>query len=329
MRESRRWYGLILAVFFTCACGMEEGDFLDSQQQALDAADICSKVINDGIGLMRYCRNHNIYGDNSDVERAIIVIHGSGLDAMTYYNTTVAEATAQGVDLTKTDIIAPQFFQGLPAGTWTNYYEWSGSWRYGDDAISHPRSSFEVIDHIINQLMDHRPNLKIIVVAGQSAGGQFVDRYSLGTNVAHSDVKMRFWAANPGSYLWLTSARPEATCAGYDNYPFGVASLNEYMSSSSSAKLKRNAISRKIFWTVGENDTDTTGWNCKDLAQGDHRQDRWNNHRTHIRDVCSSLGYPATYCMLHSARHVSIPGCDHGHICSWQSDRGHDILFGP
>lgn len=289
---------------------------------------ICPNIINDGVGLMRYCRNRNIYADNSNVERAIIVIHGSGLDAQNYYNTTINEAVAEGVDLTKTDIIAPQFFQGLPTGTWTDYYEWSGGWRYGHDAVSHARSSYEVIDHIVGQLMDHRPNLKMIVVAGQSAGGQFVDRYSVGTNVAHPGVSMRFWAANPGAQMWFTSARPGPTCAGYNDYPYGLNARNAYMSQSTAAQLKQNATSRDIFWTVGELDTDPDGWNCKDLAQGTDRQNRWENHRTHIGDVCNALGYAGLYCLVHSARHVEIPGCDHGHVCSWQSDEGHDILFG-
>jgi hypothetical protein len=313
--------------------GFEQDDgFADEQDVESRAFPqstvICPNVINDGIGLMRYCRNRNIYTDNNSVERAIIVIHGSGLDAQNYYNTTVAEAVAEGVDLSKTDIIAPQFFQGLPTGTWTDYYEWSGGWRYGHDAVSHARSSYEVIDHIVGQLMDHRPNLKTIVVAGQSAGGQFVDRYSVGTRVAHPGVNMRFWAANPGSQLWFTSARPGPTCAGYNDYPYGLNARNEYMNQSTVAELKQNATSRDIFWTAGELDTDQDGWNCKDLAQGTDRNDRWDNHRSHIADVCNALGYAGLYCLVHSARHVEIPGCGHGHVCSWQSDEGHEILFG-
>lgn len=310
------------------------GEEVGEQRLSLTESDICPNVLNDGIGLMRYCRNRNIYTDNSNVERAIIVIHGSGLDAKNYYNTTVTEAMAAGVDLNKTDIIAPQFFQPIPSfpppggGTWNDYYNWSGGWRYGDDALSHARSSYELIDYIIGQLMDHRPNLKMIVVAGQSAGGQFVERYAAGTTVSHPGVAMRFWAANPGGYLWYDASRPEATCSGYDNYPFGLVARNEYMSKLSSTQLKSNATSRDIFWTVGENDT-SPGEGCNSNAQGLNRWERWNNHRTHIGDVCTSLGYSGLYCLFYSARHIQIPNCGHGHICSWKSDDGHDILFGP
>lgn len=303
----------------------------------LPASQVCSNVLNDGIGLMRYCRNRNIYVDNSSVERAIIVIHGSGLDAKNYYNKTVAEAIAEGVDLSKTDIIAPQYFEasfplGFPAGTWDDYYKWSAYWRWGHLATSHNRSSFAMIDHIVGQLMDHRPNLEMIVVAGQSAGGQFVDRYAVGTEVDHTGVDMRFWAANPRGNVWYTNDRPEATCSGYNNYGYGLDNRNTYMSNSTVAEIRERAVTRDIFWTVGENDTavaSNPGDPCQVNAKGAHRQERWENHRDHVADLCLAEGYSGWYCLFHTARHIEIPGCGHGSNCSWASDEGHDILFGP
>lgn len=319
----------------------EDAELLDAVQfrttgSELTAADVCSNVLNDGTGLMRYCRNRNIYVDNSSVERAIIVIHGSGLDAKAYYQKTLDEAVAEGVDLSKTDIIAPQYFEGnvpnYDSNPWTNYYVWNSNWRWGYLSASHPtRPSFALVDHIVEQLMDHRPNLKTIVVAGQSAGGQFVDRYAVGTNVAHAGVDMRFWAANPSTNVWYTSTRPDPTCSGYNNYGYGLDTLNSYMSNSTTAQIKSRAISRDIFWTVGELDTTTDGLDtsCKANAQGSNRNDRWDNHRTHVGDLCAAQGYSGWYCLFHSARHIEIPGCGHGKNCSWASDAGHDILFGP
>jgi hypothetical protein len=336
---------LSLLALLPVACVDEEVDALEDAE-AIDeiafrdkgsdllAAEVCSNVINDGIGLMRYCRNHNIYVDDANVERAIIVIHGSGLDAKAYYDKTVAEAVAEGVDMTKTDVIAPQFFEtDYPlTGTWTDYYLWNSTWRWGHLSPSHnTRPSFAMIDHIVDQLMDHRPNLQMIVVAGQSAGGQFVDRYAVGTNVAHTGVDMRFWAANPSSNVWYTSTRPESTCTGYNNYGYGLDSLNTYMGNSTPAQLKSRALTRDIFWTVGENDTSSDGLDvsCQANAMGADRNERWDNHRTHVADLCAAQGYSGLYCLFHSARHIEIPGCGHGKNCSWESDEGHDILFGP
>src|SRR5690606_26119715 len=102
----------------------------------------------------------------------------------------------------------------------------------------------------------------------------------------------------------------------------------EYMSNFTATQLKSNAVSRDIFWSVGENDTDANG-GCRANSQGLNRWERWDNHRTHIGNVCQSLGYSGLTCLFHSARHVEIPSCGHGHACSWASDEGHDILFGP
>jgi hypothetical protein len=340
---------LAIALFAPACLDQDETDALDEEEDGLatielratgselDAVEVCPNILNDGIGLMRYCRNRNIYTDNASVERAIIVIHGSGLDAKEYYDKTVAEALAEGVDLGTTDIIAPQFFEGTAqtaypsTGTWTNYYRWNSTWRWGHLSPSHDtRSSFAMVDHIIGQLMDHRPNLEMIVVAGQSAGGQFVDRYAVGTTVDHTGVEMRFWAANPSTNVWYTSTRPAATCAGHNDYGYGLDSLNTYMGGSTAAQIRSRALTRDIFWTVGENDTGTAGLDvsCKADATGANRNERWDNHRTHVADLCAAQGYSGLYCLFHSARHIEIPGCGHGKNCSWESDEGHEILFG-
>lgn len=301
----------------------------------LSASEVCPNVINDGVGLMRYCRSRNIYVDDANVEQAIIVIHGSGLDAKNYYQRTLDEATLEGLDLSTVDVIAPQYFESsvpdYDSNPWTNYYVWNSNWRWGYLSPSHPtRPSFAIIDHIIGQLLDHRPNLQTIVVAGQSAGGQFVDRYAVGTEIDTGDVDIRFWAANPSSNVWYTGARPEPTCSGYDNYGYGLNNLNSYMGSSTAAQIRDRAVTRDIFWTVGENDTGTAGLDssCRANSQGGDRNERWSNHRDHVGSLCTSEGFSWLYCLFHSARHIEIPGCGHGSSCSWASAEGHDILFG-
>lgn len=319
---------------------IEDSEALDTVEfrktaSELAANEICPNVINDGIGLMRYCRSNNIYVDDASVERAIIVIHGSGLDAKEYYQKTIDEAVAEGVDLNTLDVIAPQYFEGnvpnYDNNPWTNYYVWTSRWRWGNLSSSHnTRPSFAIIDHIIGQLMDHRPNLQTIVIAGQSAGGQFVDRYAVGTDVDHTGVDMRFWAANPSTNVWYTTSRPEPTCAGYNDYGYGLDNRNTYMNGSTTAQIRNRAVTRDIYWTVGENDTQPAGVDssCRANSMGSQRNERWFNHRQHVADLCSAEGFNGFYCLLHTARHVEIPGCGHGKNCSWASAEGHDILFG-
>src|SRR5262249_51528255 len=60
------------------------------------------------------------------------------------------------------------------------------------------------------------PNLKLIVVTGHSAGGQFTHRYAAATHVEKQiRIPMRYVVANPSTYLYLdeTRLRASATCA--------------------------------------------------------------------------------------------------------------------
>ncbi|MCA9683961.1 MAG: hypothetical protein KC457_17300 [Myxococcales bacterium] len=339
--RARRLVPLCMALACTGEPAGSEPTTYDSDPQLIAEDQLCHHMLYDGVGRMRYCRTRSIYEDAPGIERAIVLIHGSGLDSRNYYDSTMTEAAKVGFDLDTLDVIAPQFFEAIPEYPnadepergWDNYYDWPGGWRYGDQASSHLQSSYAVIDHVIEELVAHRPDLQLIVIAGQSAGGQFVDRYAAGTDVAHPGVALRFWAANPGSYLWHDSTRPnEPECAEYDDYPYGYVERNIYMSHVADATLRDNILGRDVYWTVGENDTEPNGA-CRTHAQGAYRQDRWANHRIHIDALCRALeeagAGPGVDCEGHDGRHIEIAGCGHGHACSWRSDVGHTILFGP
>ena len=64
------------------------------------------------------------------------------------------------------------------------------------------------------------PSLRTIVVAGHSAGGQIVQRYALASGLwPRAGVAIRYFPANPSSYTYLTSLRPEQrspwSCEGF------------------------------------------------------------------------------------------------------------------
>jgi hypothetical protein len=298
---------------------------------------LCPNTISDGWGYLRYCRNRSIYEKNYYVERAVIVVHGSGLDAQTYYQSTLDSAALAGVNLNKTDIIAPQFLEDPVTIDGKLYYSWSsGGWRYGNKADSHNRSSYDIIDHIINRLVENRPKLRTVVVAGQSAGGQFVSRYAVGTEAVwkHPHIKFRFWSANAGSYPWPNGQRPnpaDPNCPspGYDNYPFGLDNLNAYMSKTGAFDINVNHIYRHIYWTVNWGDTDTDPTTCTSNRQGDHRVERHAEHALALWNHCNMLGWPQQDCINAWARHIKINNCEkHGHPCVWKSATGQQIMFG-
>src|SRR5439155_17668182 len=86
------------------------------------------------------------------------------------------------------------------------------SWRAGGIAIGNAKlTSFDFADEILRKLADRQtfPNLKAIVVAGHSAGGQFVTRYEM-ANQLHDKlgVPITYVVANPSSYAYLDAQRP-------------------------------------------------------------------------------------------------------------------------
>ena len=301
---------------------------------------LCSYVLKDGRFRNRYCRlqGGNIYRANRDVARAIILVHGSSLNPSVYLDTTKALAQDYGVLLNTVDIIAPHF---MTQKNWAHYsvldhryHYWNGgNWKHGDKS-NLGVSSFAVVDHIIGHLLKNRPNLEHILVAGQSAGAQFVSKYALGTDVRlrrRSDnvlVGIRFWSANAQNYMFPDSWRPFSTanCSRYNDYFRGIDKRNDYMGSLSASELLHNAIHRKIYWTVGEDDDDTVGNGC-DMNQGSLRVMRWKYYCIRIRKLCER-SHSQSYCKSKlSGRMRKIRNCGHGHHCSWSSIKGKSILF--
>jgi hypothetical protein len=137
------------------------------------------------------------------VYTAWIVIHGSGRTADDYLCTAMASLPASRSNSSTNNIlvIAPWF--AAPGdgpiqlankdenGDNNNMLQWSDrgpvphTWRYGADSIQGGISSYETVDAIVGYLSNAQaqfPNLRHIVVAGHSAGGQFVHRWALLSN---------------------------------------------------------------------------------------------------------------------------------------------------
>src|SRR5690242_14216963 len=120
------------------------------------------------------------------ISRAVIVLHGRLRNADVYYRSALTAQTAAGDEGKATLMIVPQFLaeidveaHKLPADT----LRWSlEGWEGGDAALApNPVSSFEALDAILAKLSDRRifPNLKQVVVAGHSGGGQVAQRYAI------------------------------------------------------------------------------------------------------------------------------------------------------
>jgi hypothetical protein len=137
-------------------------------------------------------RTYPLDTKNEKIIRALVMIHGAGRDADNYFRTAVAAAFLADA-LEDTIVIAPRFASNDGSGCRDtlapNEINWpcsGNSWRSGGVAVGDDRlTSYDLADEILRRLArkDVFPNLKAIVVAGHSAGGQYTTRYEMANQV--------------------------------------------------------------------------------------------------------------------------------------------------
>ena len=165
-------------------------------------------------------RTYSLDAKNEQITRALIVVHGQGRDADNYFRTSLAAAFLAGA-LEDTVVVAPRFASNDGRGCRDTLAQdevsWScsgDSWRSGGVATNNPKlTSYDFADAILRKLARKEifPNLKVIVVAGHSAGGQFVTRYEMANQVHDTlGVPVTYVVSNPSSYAYPDPARPAA-----------------------------------------------------------------------------------------------------------------------
>ena len=135
------------------------------------------------------------------------------------------------------------------------------------------------------------------MVAGHSAGGQFVNRFAAGNQKEPSGrgsgVTFRYVVANPSSYLYFSERRrtggglnqfaiPDggtvAACPTYNTYRYGLIGLNEYMASTGPGRIKDQYEGREVVYLLGSRDTEPNhpflDRSCPALLQGSYRLER-------------------------------------------------------
>jgi pimeloyl-ACP methyl ester carboxylesterase len=206
----------------------------------------CTEWLTFGAGPARslFYRNYSLATPNPSIHRALIMVHGTNRNADHYFQTATAAAFLAGA-LADTVVISPRFAsadRSCKDTLATDEVNWScggDSWRSGGTSASNKDlTSFDFIDALLRKLADKRtfPDLTAIVIAGHSAGGQFVARYAMANHVHESlGVAITYVVANPSSYAWpdttrplpLNDATPEAAAAGWKseqphtNFRFG------------------------------------------------------------------------------------------------------------
>jgi pimeloyl-ACP methyl ester carboxylesterase len=325
------------------------------------ATERCTEWVTLGGGPARSMiyRTHSLNARNEHVRRALIMVHGTNRNADHYFSTAVSAAFLAGA-LDDAVVISPRIASA--AGSCRdvlalNEVSWSctgDSWRSGGSAASHADlTSFDFVDAILKKLANKAafPNLRAIVVAGHSAGGQFVARYQMANRVHDSlGVPISYVVANPSSYAWPDATRPQpvgdgapeaakgawetenvhtgftygafdgSACPNFDRWPAGFENRSGgYTAHTDDAQLIRQLVSRPTTFLFGQVDTLPLGGfdsSCPAMAQGATRRARGE---AYVKYINERLG----------AKHAVqiVPECGHNDRCVYTTDAVLPIIF--
>jgi pimeloyl-ACP methyl ester carboxylesterase len=288
--------------------------------------------------------------EHADVTRAIIVIHGALRNAESSFASMQQAATVAGEAGRHVLILAPQFLSEVDAVRYPVPLDvpvWSvDGWKDGslseirrDDSTDQRLSSFAVLDALMQRLSDRKqwPSLDLVVLAGHSAGAQFVQRYAAAgrapTALSHHGIRTRFFVANPSSYLYFDERRPTdhgfATfpvrrCPGFDHYKYGLEAPNPYVATQTPHTLMSHYARQQVIYLLGSLDADAAhpflDHSCAAEAQGPTRLARGQAYLQYLPLI---LGREV------AQRHhqVLVEGVGHDHQAMFQSPCGVAWLF--
>ncbi len=286
-------------------------------------------------------RTYSLEAKNPAITRALIMVHGAGRDADNYFRTAAAAAFLGGA-LDDTVVIAPRFAsndgRGCRDTLAANEVNWScngDSWRSGGTSTSNEDlTSFDFADELLRRLArkDAFPNLKIIVIAGHSAGGQFVTRYEMANKVHDTlGLPVKYVVSNPSSYAYLDATRPSEdgaqfrpfrdarNCTTYNHWPYGLEGRTGYTASIPEDQLKKQLVSRPVDYLLGEIDILPLGGfdsSCPAMAQGPTRLARGQSF---VKYVNQKFGG--------NQKATVVPLCGHNARCMFTSEVALPIIF--
>ena len=297
---------------------------------------------------------------NATVTRALIMVHGTNRNADHYFETALSAAFLAGA-LENTVVISPHII-AAPDTPEANEVLWPNrgdTWRSGGMSPSNPTlSAFDFMDEIVRTLANKKmfPNLRNVVVAGHSAGGQFVTRYEM-ANKVHGSITalgstVTYVVANPSSYGWPAGVRPlargdadpatadkealgpdgeklhaqftygpfDATkVATFDQWPSGLENRSGYTAQMSDDQLRKNLVERPTTYLFGQDDDMHLGGYYSShtaMAQGPTRRSRGE---AFVKYITETLGAKPNV--------MIVPECGHNDRCIFTTDIVFPAIF--
>jgi len=272
------------------------------------------------------------------VNRAVIVFHGVGRDVSGYYRTVREAGEQSGAAARDTIFIAPQFLDEedihehhLPAEVlrWRRVAWEGGAPAAGPFGIS----SYEVVDALLARLADRSvfPNLKSVVLAGHSGGGQLVQRYAVvgkgAAALTSAGIHVRYVVANPSSYLYFSDERPArgGGCRDFDRWKYGPADPPAYAKPDTGDTWPQREAAyaqRDVVYLLGTADIDPhekdLDISCEAEAQGPTRFARGQAYFSYLHGR-----HPSNW----SQRMWFVPGVAHSARKMFTSACGVNALF--
>lgn len=271
------------------------------------------------------------------IERVLIIVHGRLRNSQTYRRSAEQAAALAGQSAT-TLVIAPQFLNEKDIALFSvadTVLRWQGNdWMAGGlSTAPFALSSYGALDQIVERIADRRqfPDVKQIVIAGHSGGGQVVQRYAL---LAHEQpalsaagVKIRYVVANPSSYAYFNEQRPvafdHARCSGFNRWKYGLTDMPIYAGGQTASQIEGVYIKRDVTYLLGQDDIDpqhpALDKACEAEAQGANRLVRGRNFFNYLLRR-NPQGV--------NQRLVEVPGVGHSGKGIFTSPEGQKVLFG-
>ncbi|MGH3179047.1 MAG: hypothetical protein ACRDPF_34855 [Streptosporangiaceae bacterium] len=204
-------------------------------------------------------------------------------------------------------------------------------WKGGYPALgSAPLSSFGVMDSLLARLAPEPGPDPAVVVFGNSAGGQFVNRYAAvgrGPDVlAARGLRVRFVVANPSTYLYFGRERPVPVpdAAHVNDWRYGFDRAPGYVDANPGRSLERY-LGRDVTIVLGELDNDGASLLLEvspaAMAQGANRLDRGLRYDQHVRGLARAAGLPFRH------RLIRLTGVGHTAGDVLAAERTREIVF--
>lgn len=321
------------------------------------ATDACEQWVALGSGRSMVYASYSLDKPNTAITRALVMVHGASRNADHYFSTAMSAAFLAGA-LDNTEVIAPRFIASpdKPQANELLWPERGDNWRSGGMSPTDPKvSSFDFVDEILRKLSNKKtfPNLKSIVVAGHSAGGQYVTRYEM-ANKVHGTLgtSITYVVANPSSYAWPAAVRPlpvgdadpttadkealgpdgekvhtnftfgpfDATkIATYDKWPAGLENRTGYAAPMTDDQLKKQLVERPTTYLLGQVDVLPLGGfdsSPTAMAQGPTRRARGE---AFVKYITETLGAKPNVTI--------VPECGHNDRCIFTTDVVFPAIF--